>query len=70
MHFWLGGVAASIHLFIDLSEGTLVSLYWSTNVFSIYLVNLGGGSNHFHQQNLLHIPLIHRVFCYILGLMF
>lgn len=30
IHFWLGGVAVSIHLFIDHSEGALVSFYWST----------------------------------------
>lgn len=43
IHFWLGGMAVSIHLFIDLSEGTLVSFYWSTPLFVSILGEFGRG---------------------------
>lgn len=33
INFFLGRVAASFHLFINLSDDTLVSFYWSSNIF-------------------------------------
>lgn len=68
IHFWLGGVAVSIHLFIYLSEGALVSLYWSTFFFFFKYIwwILEGGVIIF--INKIYYTYLSYILCHILRL--